>query len=196
MSQNKQDTTMPYHADLRCSYFNGAQMNISWVYEVLKDDYNLDWEFDLKDETEYETLVDEWFKEYIAAKLFGFDPRDEYRNIESVWEMFYIKTDKYLEELRKDSERNVKMLKMSHCPKCEMNLEDDDYEMHYDAEMNLHCSYCISKCRCDLETEGACDWWERNWSNEDVCKKEYKRQLEERNKSPVEEDKPQSSDSE
>ena len=141
-----------------------------WVYQVLDEDYNLEWEWDLNDGSEYETTVDEWFNEYIAAKLFGFDPEDEYRNIESVWEMLYIKTDKYLKNLRKENEGNVKMNKMPCCPRCEEEISDCDFLVCYDSQMSLCCPNCISKCCADLNEHGGCAYSDRNWNNEDVCK--------------------------
>lgn len=108
---------MPYHADLRCSYFH-AELNVAWFYEYLTErEYEIDfkprntrvYDYIADDEKReemcvkntislYEHHLDDAFKEWVAYKVFGHksNPKTKYDIYNDVYEFLEDATVEYM----------------------------------------------------------------------------------------------------
>ena len=69
---------MPYSADLRCSWFV-AELNTSWFYTFMDDDYHIEFEFENECEHRmFEDYIECCFTDYTHWKLFDHN-RTEYK---------------------------------------------------------------------------------------------------------------------
>ena len=171
---------MPYSADLRASYFT-AEMNKSWVYESLTSDYQFDFTF-IGDEAEnenfrYDCKIDEWFRGYTKAKLFDHDPENEYKDYESVWDMFYEKSLDYITKRAEKHPDAILIEKMRYClnDECQNSCDYDGVDIIY-KNGKPYCEQCI-KDVCVVEWCNKESFGTYGVKNKPLCK-QHKDELE------------------
>ena len=86
---------MPYHADLRCSYFS-IKLNMSWFYESISE-RNEEIEFgnqDIQDKFEYH--IEKAFNDWTVYKVFNHKIGDrDYDSYDNVWSFLYDIANEY-----------------------------------------------------------------------------------------------------